>query len=321
LEKLHYEIISSPSFLLVKEIDRVYLSGRIHPPLLLPEITMKLPLVLALALLSASAHAERIPFNAPSFNGIIGGTDVAANDPIAQSTVLIVAEEDGSQSVCTGTIIEKDIVLTAAHCVGLSGLAQVVVVFRTSVQGEGPVIQVVERRRPTDFVDRAGSPTDWHDVAVLRLAEPIPAGYQPARMVATALIKDGATVTLAGYGMNVAVAPADPAPSGSGTLRKVEQTIITAKFGKTETLVSLAGGKGACKGDSGGPAYIKQNGQYFLFGVASRMTEKDRVASNGDEKDFACSVEMIYSNATVPALAVWIKKAIAQMRDNIPLNE
>lgn len=285
---------------------------------------MKLPNLLLAALLAslpALAYAERIPFNVPDFHGIIGGTDVAAGDPIAASTVLIVAEEDGSQSICTGTIIEKDIVLTAAHCVGISGLAQVVVVFRTSVQGQGPVIQVIERRRPTDFLSRAGAPTDWHDIAVLRLAQPIPAGYQPAKMVAPSMIRDGGVVTLAGYGMNVAVSPEAPAPSGSGTLRKVEQKILQANFGKTETLVDLTGGKGACKGDSGGPAFIKQGNQYYLFGVASRMTEKDRVANNGDEKDFACSVEMVYSNATNPALALWIQKAIAQMRDNNPIHD
>jgi len=281
--------------------------------LLLAALLLSLPLL---------ARAERIPFNAPTFNGIIGGTDVVAGDPIAASTVLIVAQEGEGQSVCTGTIIEKDIILTAAHCVGISGLAEVVVVFRTSIQSPGPVIPVIERRRPTDFLSRAGAETDWHDIAVLRLAQPIPAGFQPAKMVAPAMIRDGATVTLAGYGMNVPVAPLDPAaPSGTGTLRKVEQTILQAKFGKTESLVNLTGGKGACKGDSGGPAYIKQGNQYFLFGVASRMTEKDRVANNNDQRDFSCSVEMVYSNATNPALALWIQKAIAQMRDNNPLHD
>lgn len=281
-------------------------------------------LLATVLLLPAIANAERIPFNAPGFHTIIGGTDVVAGDPIATTTVLVVAQEDGGQSICSGTIIEKDIVLTAAHCIGISGLAKVVVVFRTSIQGQGPVVQVVERRRPTDFLDRArtGSPSDWHDIAVLRLASPIPAGYQVAKFVPSqSMIRDGATITLAGYGMSVPVSPGPGVPSGSGTLRKVDQTIIQAAYGKTETLVSLAGGKGACKGDSGGPAYIKQGNQYYVFGVASRMTEKDRVANNGDEKDFACSVEMVYSNATNAALATWIQKAIAQMRDNIPLNE
>lgn len=287
---------------------------------------MKLASLLALALLTPFAPAAvadqlRAPF-VPGHSTIIGGTDVQAGDPVAASTVLVYAKENNNTSICTGTIIEKDIILTAAHCVGLSGLAQVVVAFRTTIQGQGPVIPVIERRRPTDFLDRAGAETDWHDVAVLRLQKEIPAGYVPAKFATPAQIKDGATVTLAGYGMNMAVSPATPEqPSGSGTLRKVEQVILKAKYGVTETLVSLAGGKGACKGDSGGPAYIKQGNQYFVFGVASRMTEKDRVANNGDEKDFSCSVEMVYSNALHPALMTWIQKATAQMRDNNPIHE
>lgn len=280
-------------------------------------------LVLALALLAAEpASAQQInaPF-VPNHGAIIGGVDVQSGDPVAASTVLVFAKENENTSICTGTIIEKDIILTAAHCVGLSGLAQVVVAFRTSLQSQGPVMQVVERRRPTDFLSRAGSEADWHDIAVLRLAGEIPAGFRPAKFASPFQVRDGARVVLAGYGMNMAVAPADDkTPTGSGTLRKVDQVVLKAQFGATETLISLAGGKGSCKGDSGGPAYIKQGNEYFVFGVASRMTAKNRVANNGDHRDFACSVEMVYSNALQPPLMTWIKKAIAQMRDNVPVH-
>lgn len=283
---------------------------------------MKTVLLAALLLASSApvyANQIKAPF-VPGHSAIIGGTDVQAGDPVAASTVLVYAKENGSTSICSGTIIDKDIILTAAHCVGISGLAQVVVAFRTNIQGQGPVLQVVERRRPTDFLDRAGADTDWNDIAVLRLKGEIPAGYKPARFANPAAVRDGASVVLAGYGMNVAVAPADDnAPTGSGVLRKVDQVILQAKYGKSETLVSLAGGKGACKGDSGGPAFIKVGNEYQVFGVASRMTEKDRVANNGDHRDFACSVEMVYANALTPALMTWIQKAIAQMRDNSPI--
>jgi secreted trypsin-like serine protease len=287
----------------------------------------QLSLLVTLLLVSATAQANQVPSRlsapfVPGHSAIIGGTEVQAGDPVAASTVLVYAKEDGATSICTGTIIEKDIILTAAHCLGISGLAQVVVAFRTSLQGQGPVMKVAERRRPTDFLDRAGADADWHDIAVLRIAGQIPAGYKPAKFATPAQIKDGGAVVLAGYGMNVPVAPAEEgASSGSGVLRKVDQVILQAKFGVTETLVSLAGGKGACKGDSGGPAFIKQGNDLLVFGVASRMTEKGRVANNGDHRDFSCSVEMVYSNAVQPSLMTWIQKASAQMRDNIPLHQ
>jgi secreted trypsin-like serine protease len=96
-------------------------------------------------------------------------------------------------------------------------------------------------------------------------------------------------------------------------LRKVEQSVLTDKYGNTEFLVSLANNKGSCHGDSGGPAYLRQGNELFLVGVASRMTEKDRVANNGDVRDFSCSVEMVYTNALKQMN--WIKNAIQQLRN------
>ncbi|MFX5705763.1 trypsin-like serine protease, partial [Acinetobacter baumannii] len=78
-------------------------------------------------------------------------------DPAGTSTVLIVGKESDGTFICTGSLIDKDIVLTAAHCLGSDGLAQVVVVFRNNISGTGPVVKVADRRRAVDFLDRAQS--------------------------------------------------------------------------------------------------------------------------------------------------------------------
>lgn len=183
--------------------------------------------------------------------------------------------------------------------------------FRNSIKGQGPVIQVTDRRRMADFLDRAGNnETDWHDLALVKLASPIPAGYQVSKFLPSRdMLKTGSTVTLAGYGITTPTST--DGDDGAGTLRKVDQSVVNGNYGDTEFLVSLAGGKGACHGDSGGPAFVRTNNQLYLIGVASRMTEKDRVANNGDVKDFSCSVEMVYTSAL--AQMDWIQQNVRQL--------
>jgi secreted trypsin-like serine protease len=274
---------------------------------------------LALALLIAAPAARAAghigdSLGLPNFNNIIGGTDVQSGDATLTSTVLVVGKSDEGTFICTGSLIDKDIVLTAAHCLGTDGLAQVLVVFRNNIAGTGPVVKTTDRRRMADFLDRAGaSPKDWHDVALVKLASAAPAGYAPATVLPSAdLLKNGSIVTLAGYGINVPVSTPDSKDDdGAGVLRKVDQSVVDSRYGDTEFTVSLANGKGACHGDSGGPAYLSNNGKLYLIGVASRMTENDRVANNGDVNDFSCSVDMVYTS--VIAQNDWISTNVKQL--------
>lgn len=277
--------------------------------------------LLTVSALAQPAHAETnfLDLNLPDIQTIIGGTNVSPNDPIASSTVLIVGQEmskDGpSTFICSGSIIDTDMVLTAAHCLGMQSNASLVVAFRTDVRGAGPVIRVKNAVRPKSFFEAVINQrvTDWNDIAVIQLAAPIPAGYTISKILPNRnMLRKGDTVTLAGYGMNVPLTPKDDSDSGSGVLRKVEQTVISDSFGATEFLVSLKGGRGACHGDSGGPAFVRSGLDYYLIGVASRMTESNRVANNGDVNDFSCSVEMVYGN--VLAHAELIKLAVETLR-------
>jgi len=278
---------------------------------------------LLLALVAASAQASELSFNdnmgdssSSAWNfehpeAIIGGTDVSSGDPVASSTVLIYGQENGSGFICTGSIIAQDIIITAAHCLGDSGNAKLVVAFRTDINGQGPVFQVTQQTRPADYATNSQrSATDWDDLGLLQIANPLPTGYAPAKLLTDrSAIRNGANILLAGYGINVPTPPTDQNnDGGAGVLRKVTQVVLNANYGKTETLVSLKG-KGACHGDSGGPAFVQSGSQLLLFGVTSRLTSNDKVAGNGNAQDYSCSVDMVYTNMI--ARSAWINSTIA----------
>lgn len=222
---------------------------------------------------------------------IVGGTEVTSNDPIAKSTVLIVGKINRASFICTGSILTQDLVLTAGHCLGQGGWAELTVYFRTTANGEGPSAKVIRQVRIHDTL--LTTPMDQDDLAILKLQSNIPQGFLPIEFLQDpSLLKDGTKVTLAGYGKT------NPDPdqlNGLGTLRKVEQTVLQAQYGQKEILVNIRD-RGSCNGDSGGPAFIQNDGQLLLLGVTSRLTERDQLPDVNHHKRYACTVDMIYSN-------------------------
>ncbi|WP_141733392.1 S1 family peptidase [Oligoflexus tunisiensis] len=180
---------------------------------------------------------------------IVGGRRVTAQDsgPEKISTVGL--------NGCTGTIIAKDLILTAAHC------------YDNSVQGGYVLfgIQFNGRDRKIINIEKATvnrAYTDPHnDVAMLKLASDIPAGYKPAKLLPAGVsLTNGQTVRQAGYG-------SDNTPNSFGTLRTVDSRYVGQ--GSRGSLSVRNGSTAACSGDSGGPLYVQQNGEWYVAGIAS----------------------------------------------------
>jgi secreted trypsin-like serine protease len=230
---------------------------------------------------------------------IIGGKQLTAADGLSKSVVALVDVDEGA--LCTASIISENMLVTAAHCVQ-GNLNSMVVVFTTdlTVKDKSAIkVRTVESGIQTSFyAERQLEPTDEGDIALIKLSEKIPAGYVPATLLTDAsVLKKGTTVTLVGYGIDDGVKQ-----TGSGILRQTEVAVETPVLGQTEVLLNQKQGKGACHGDSGGPAYVLNKGQVQLFGVTSR---------GALDKKNDCSQYSIYTNL-VPYKA-WIEAATAEL--------
>lgn len=175
---------------------------------------------------------------------IVGGAPAAAD--VAAQTVLIVSTRGAS---CTGTVLARDLVLTAAHCVAPKAD------YAVAILGDGQPKLVPAARiaiHPRFDADQFQTRRPTPDLALVKLAEPLPARFRTARLSpATGLPEKGVTFLLAGYGVT-----ADGAMKSAGTLRSVTLPSIGTTGGIMVRLSAPEGAAGACTGDSGGPAFL-----------------------------------------------------------------
>ncbi|MGZ3718035.1 MAG: S1 family peptidase [Bdellovibrionota bacterium] len=242
--------------------------------------------IFVLGSLSSSAFARDL---------ILGGQEVKAADPIQASTVGVYSPSADGQSgaLCTGTLIKKDIALTAAHCIEPGG-PKPVVIFGKDLHSA----QAAHRAASAVAVDskwrtHAGKGMDQGDIALVKFGGGLPAGFHQAPTVAgDSEIKTGSDVVLAGYGINNA-----RTKTGAGRLRKTRVRIVNSRPGKSEMIMDQTHGRGACHGDSGGPAFLKRHGKVALAGLTNR--------GYPDNAPDDCAHQVIYTK--VPAYRSWIQ--------------
>lgn len=203
---------------------------------------------------------------------IVGGEEVLAEDPIAASTVAIAHRFAGV--FCSGTLIAKNLVVTAAHCTQPipwdDDPTNLVIVFSrdlTSESAEGR--RVLGGRVPPAWVNLNGVEVpekNWGDIAVLRFQGTAPEGFKPATLLRNvSSLSEGQDVVLAGYGRTTMQGNGD-----TDVLLKTTVKLSERDFSQTEIKFEQHEGRGACHGDSGGPSYATVKGKLVLIGVTSR---------------------------------------------------
>ncbi|KAG0430968.1 hypothetical protein HPB47_022218, partial [Ixodes persulcatus] len=165
---------------------------------------------------------------------------------------------------CGGSIIEPDIVVTAAHC--LSGTGPEDIAVKAGILDLHNPPSYSQERGVQKFVIPESYDFPANDIALLKLSAPFDFTESKGCIGAVCLppkdlpLQNEVDVT--GWGYTV-----EGGPSSS--------QLLTVKIPTTscrdEKIMFCAGspGKGSCQGDSGGPAVQKESASWTLVGVVS----------------------------------------------------
>ncbi|MCP5077704.1 MAG: trypsin-like serine protease [Psychromonas sp.] len=187
-------------------------------------------------------------------------------------------------SFCGGTLIDKSIVLTAAHCLFDSNYNQLSISDVLLSVGEynkqaNPTTPITSIYIHSDY-DPTDS-TSSNDIALLRLASPI-TNITPISLLdittTTNAISLESYATAIGWGSTVGYNPGQTVtPAYPDILREVEVPLQTDdicaqnldSYNSTTMICAGETGKDACQGDSGGPLVYNDGGSWKQIGIVS----------------------------------------------------
>jgi hypothetical protein len=219
-----------------------------------------------------------VPFSA---HALLKSEIVTKRDQGPSRSVVKVLLLRGSlpSSFCTGTLIDKNVVLTAAHCFDQSlvpGLTGFKIVVESFLNGLTQTVQLtgihwIQHPRFKPY----GPKTLFlqYDIALAFFSGELPLDVSPSPLDKNIRANySNRKVTVFGYGRSedyTGIPGEDPWYS-IGTLRSASLRIANGYLNRAEGyFVEPYKGSSLCQGDSGGPQFLVEGSNFKLLGVNS----------------------------------------------------
>jgi len=210
---------------------------------------------------------------------VVGGNPTPSGE--FRDCVAITVDNERS----SGVLIGWNVIATAAHCVSNEN-AIIRVHFGTNIERPDATYPVA-RANVHIYPGYDASKKYLHDLAILILSSDVN-DPKPCPIAEPGVVDSSAYVRLAGFGIydsnsgkngvkhDVSVAVTSPACAKSR-----EDTL----YGCHKERELIAGkplvGKDTCNGDSGGPAYVSKNNQWYVGSITSRPTDTAKQCGDG----------------------------------------
>lgn len=206
---------------------------------------------------------------------IIGGHDSTEDYPF-----MVSLQDGGGRHFCGGSLIEKDWVVTAAHCAAAAPQETQVRVGSPNHDEGGTVAKVSQTIVHPEFDEQ--DITKGYDIALLKLDQQVP---QEPISIAEEAGPAGSQTRILGWGMTCD--DQNQCPEPPKRLQEVGMKLLPAdrcNAINAERELCIDGttdGTMACFGDSGGPQLKGKPGEWELIGATSRDGDTDPKCATG----------------------------------------